>query len=91
MKARTLRIYGQVQGIGYRAWTVRTATEMGLRGWVRNRTDGSVEALLIGKEEKVEAMITACRNGPPLVQVTDIQAAEAEPEVLPGFEQRPTL
>ena len=58
-------IRGRVQGIGYRAWTEYEACERGIAGWVRNRRDGSVEALFAGTESDVRAMIEACRRGPP--------------------------
>ena len=52
-----LRITGKVQGVGYRLWVMRTAARLGLRGWVRNRLDGSVEALVTGAAEDVAAML----------------------------------
>ena len=57
-------IRGHVQGVGYRAWTEYTALELGLQGWVRNRRNGSVEALFVGPAETVAAMILECRQGP---------------------------
>src|SRR5712691_3725570 len=64
MQSVRLRITGRVQGVGYRAWAIETAARLELRGWVRNRSDGSVEALVIGAEDAVAAMIEACRDGP---------------------------
>jgi len=61
---RQVVIRGQVQGVGYRAWTEYTALELGVQGWVRNRRDGSVEALFVGSPDIVDAMIAACREGP---------------------------
>ena len=61
---RHVIIRGRVQGVGYRAWTEYTALERGLQGWVRNRRDGSVEALFAGPPDAVAAMIEACREGP---------------------------
>lgn len=61
---RHLIIRGRVQGVGYRAWTQYTALERGLQGWVRNRRDGSVEAVVAGPPDAVAAMIEACRQGP---------------------------
>jgi acylphosphatase len=61
---RHVVIRGRVQGVGYRAWTEYTALERGLQGWVRNRRDGSVEALLVGPAETVTAMIERCKQGP---------------------------
>ena len=61
---RHVVIRGRVQGVGYRAWAEYTALERGLEGWVRNRRDGSVEAVFAGPPEAVAAMIAACRHGP---------------------------
>jgi acylphosphatase len=58
MQARLLRMEGRVQGVGYRDWMVQEATRLGLHGWVRNRPDGSVEALVSGDEDAVEALLT---------------------------------
>jgi acylphosphatase len=66
-----------VQGIGYRAWTEVTALERGVEGWVRNRRDGSVEALFSGPEDEVAAMIAECRRGPPGARVDAIDQREA--------------
>ena len=59
-----VRIEGKVQGVGYRYWTERIAGELGLAGWVRNRRDGSVEALFTGPAEAVAEMLERCRDGP---------------------------
>jgi acylphosphatase len=61
---RHVLIRGRVQGVGFRAWTEYTALERGLQGWVRNRRDGSVEALLVGPPDAVAAMVAACHQGP---------------------------
>lgn len=73
---RRVVIRGRVQGVGYRAWTEREAILRGLEGWVRNRRDGSVEALFAGPELVVGAMIGACRKGPALARVDDIIVRE---------------
>ena len=70
-------IRGRVQRIGYRAWTEMTALELGLEGWVRNRRDGTVEALFAGLAEDVAAMLEACRQGPPGARVESIDEQEA--------------
>jgi acylphosphatase len=85
-----LRITGRVQGVGYRLWAMRTAARLGLRGWVRNRSDGSVEALVTGDPEAVAAMIEACRNGPPGARVAEVAAAPDEDDGSLGFDARPT-
>lgn len=65
-------IEGRVQGVGYREWTRRHATELGLVGWVRNRRDGSVEALFCGEPAAVETMIARCGTGPRAAAVTRV-------------------
>jgi acylphosphatase len=65
-------ISGRVQGVGYRAWTEDEARERGIAGWVRNRRDGSVEALFAGSEDEVRGMIEACREGPPGARIAAI-------------------
>jgi acylphosphatase len=77
---RHIIIRGRVQGVGYRAWTEVTALKRGLQGWVRNRRDGSVEAVFSGPEHDVTAMIAICRNGPPGARVSAVDQREAEPE-----------
>jgi acylphosphatase len=74
---RHVVIRGRVQGIGYRAWTEVTALERGVEGWVRNRRDGSVEALFSGPEDEVAAMIAECRRGPPGARVDVIDQRDA--------------
>jgi acylphosphatase len=74
---RLVVIHGRVQGVGYRAWTEVRALEHGLEGWVRNRRDGTVEALFIGPEQTVAAMLAACRNGPPGSRVDSIDQRQA--------------
>jgi acylphosphatase len=83
-------IEGRVQGVWYRGWTVDQADELGLRGWVRNRRDGSVEALFAGEEEVVRRMIDLCRKGPPHARVERITEALDQPPKGPGFRQLPT-
>ncbi len=90
-KSVRLRIRGRVQAVGFRAWAIFEAEASGLRGWVRNRRDGSVEALLIGAEEGVAAMIDACSKGPPAARVTAVEIGEAEDDGSAGFTPRPTL
>jgi acylphosphatase len=91
MRSVRLRISGRVQGVGYRAWAIDKAARLGLRGWVRNRRDGSVEALAIGAEEAVVAMIEACRDGPLAARVTGVAVSQAADDGSPGFSPRATL
>lgn len=90
MIARRIIVSGRVQGVFYRGWTVETARSLGLTGWVRNRRDGDVEILAIGREEKVKALAELCRKGPPAARVTEVTVSPAEPEQASTFEQRPT-
>jgi len=85
-----LRITGKVQGVGYRIWATRTALSLGLRGWVRNRRDGSVEVLATGTPDAVAALVEACRRGPIGSWVTAVAAAEAKDDDSLGFTAFPT-
>jgi acylphosphatase len=75
-------IRGQVQGVGFRYWTRRTATARGLQGWVRNRRDGSVEAVFAGPEQAVTDMIRLCRRGPDAAWVDAVDENPAGPDAL---------
>ena len=74
---RLVSIQGRVQGVGYRAWVEYQARLLGLEGWVRNRRDGSVEALFAGPENVVADMIAACRRGPPSARVDNVKEEAA--------------
>lgn len=87
---RQLRIHGRVQGVYYRASMVAEATRLGLHGWVRNRADGSVEALAQGGAPAVQALVDWARRGPPQALVERVDVADVEPQTLPPFEQRAT-
>lgn len=87
--ARHVVVGGRVQGVAFRDWTVRTARDLGVSGWVRNRRDGSVEALLAGPEAAVAAMVEACRRGPPLARVDSLVSAPAAPPAGDGFQRLP--
>jgi acylphosphatase len=88
--ALRLIIIGRVQGVGYRAWAAEEARRRHLRGWVRNRRDGSVEMLLLGEASVIAAMVEACRHGPTLAEVSEIRSTPAEDDGTPGFALRPT-
>lgn len=83
-----IRIEGRVQGVGYRAWTARRARALGLAGWVRNRADGSVEAVLQGEAQAIERMLADCRAGPPAALVSAVTVVGEAEEALVGFEVR---
>jgi acylphosphatase len=89
--ARRLHIRGRVQGVWYRAWLVEEATAVGVDGWVRNRADGTVEAVVAGEEARVEALIAACRRGPAAARVDGVETEPAPDPGPGGFTQRPTL
>jgi acylphosphatase len=86
-----LTISGRVQGVGYRDWAIETGLRLGLTGWVRNRRDGAVEALIVGEEGAVGQMIEACRRGPSLARVEEIDVDPVDLDILPaGFTRLPT-
>jgi len=87
-----VRIYGRVQGVWFRGWTVAEATTLGLRGWVRNRADGSVEALFVGPPVDVETMISKCGDGPPGARVDEVarETPTNKPPEDTGFRQLPS-
>jgi acylphosphatase len=80
--ARSSRVVisGRVQGVGFRAWVEYTALLHGLQGWVRNRRNGSVEALFVGPPEDVRAMIDMCRHGPSGARVDAVNEEPALPQ-----------
>jgi acylphosphatase len=86
---RHLAITGRVQGVGYRFYTQRKARELRLSGWVRNRRDGSVEAMIQGEADVVEAMTEWARRGPPSAVVADVKVSDGEGDYS-GFETLPT-
>ena len=90
MNARHLKIEGSVTGVGYRDWLVREASRRALYGWVRNRRDGSVEAVVAGDAAAVQELLTLCRRGPPLARVDRITESFAELPAEPGFRRLPT-
>lgn len=90
-----LLITGRVQGVGFRYAMCRQAESLGLEGWVRNRRDGSVEAVVVGAPERVELMHAWARRGPPGARVTAVAqraatAAEEDDALGGGFQQLPT-
>ena len=90
LRTLRLRIRGRVQGVGYRASMADAARRVGVHGWVRNRLDGSVEALVSGAPAAVQQLLDWARRGPPAARV---DALDCEGDIAPrtrGFEQRPT-
>ncbi len=90
-KAVRVRITGRVQGVWFRGWTVDQARSRTLDGWVRNRTDGSVEAIFVGEETLVDEMIAICHEGPLAAKVSDVSVEPAMGLVVSGFHQKPTI
>jgi acylphosphatase len=90
MTAKRLHISGRVHGVGFRDWMVAQAEVLGVSGWVRNRRDGSVEALVDGDPAAVEELVRACRRGPRAAEVAAIEEELAEPAGQPGFRRLPT-
>ncbi|SDG47107.1 MULTISPECIES: acylphosphatase [Thalassobaculum] len=88
-ETRHLTVTGRVQGVAYRAWTIGTAKELGLVGWVRNRQDGAVEITARGEPDELDALATRCRRGPPMAQVQDVVEAtvDDDPDLGPYFVQ----
>ena len=95
-KAVRVRVRGRVQGVWYRGWAEARARMLGLEGWVRNRSDGSVELLLVGQAEAVDRMVADCRSGPTTANVERAEVTEASAEDMAaaagqGFEVRYSL
>jgi acylphosphatase len=86
--AARLVVKGRVQGVGYRWWTVKAATELGLSGWVRNCRDGSVEILAIGDDDSIGQLARACWKGPPQAQVRSVDTHPAADDGSSDFVQR---
>ena len=89
MVTKRLSIHGRVQGVYFRDSMRQQARQLGITGWVRNRTDGTVEAMVSGEPEAVAKIIEWARHGPPTAKVTDVQIGEAEGQ-FDSFELLPT-
>jgi len=81
---RRYRVHGRVQGVGFRAWVVRQAGELGIRGWVRNRHDGTVELLAVAPPEAHEALETRLGEGPRFARVERVDVTREPDEAAPG-------
>jgi acylphosphatase len=86
-----LRIEGFVQAVGYRNFVIAEAARLGVDGWIRNRSDGTVEALVSGPEKAVETLIGLCMKGPPGSRVGNVELHKAEPAAEKGFRRRPSI
>jgi acylphosphatase len=89
MKALQVVVSGRVQGVWFRGWMRQEARALGLDGWVRNRFDGSVEALFSGPDAAVEAMVAACGEGPPAARVDEVRVETAVAPIDAGFRVLP--
>ena len=85
MRRRRVVVHGRVQGVFFRGSTVERAREVGVNGWVRNRPDGTVEAVFEGSAEQVAEMVCYCREGPPWARVERVEEFGEAPEDLEGF------
>ena len=80
MKRAHVKIYGRVQGVWFRASTKEMADKLGIKGWVRNMPDGTVEAVFEGDDKSVEKIIEWCHRGPPLARVDRVEVEYEEPQ-----------
>jgi acylphosphatase len=85
VERRRVLVHGFVQGVGFRFAAERAARSRGVAGWVRNRSDGAVEAVFEGERDDVEALVDFCRRGPRGAQVERVDVAAESPEGLTGF------
>ena len=85
------RIEGFVQAVGYRNYLIEEATKLGLDGWVRNRSDGTVEALACGPTRAIEAFFAVCARGPAGSRVANVEMHKAEPPAEKGFHRRSSV
>jgi acylphosphatase len=90
MKTQRWVISGIVQGVGYRDWMVAAARRLGIDGWVRNRSDGTVEACVSGPQHHLADLLATCHRGPPSAQVSGIDVTDVETPPESGFRRRPT-
>lgn len=85
---RRVKVHGRVQGVFFRDSARERAESSGVAGWVTNRSDGTVEAVLEGPADAVDRMLRFLESGPPRADVEDLEISEEEPEGLTGFEVR---
>ncbi|KAH9314342.1 hypothetical protein KI387_022969 [Taxus chinensis] len=89
-KTVNVRVKGVVQGVFYRKWTAENAQQLGLKGWVRNRRDGTVEAVISGDPKSVDDMLQRCKRGPPAAVVTGVDINPTQEAVGQTFDLKPT-
>ena len=90
MKSRRIRVIGRVQGVFFRNWTVEIADSLGLSGWVRNRSDGSVELLAAGEASALDALAERLHEGPSSARVERVEVEDADEIPAQGFRRAPT-
>ena len=90
-RAVKVLIEGRVQGVWFRGWTVETARGLGLNGWVRNRRDGSVQAVFSGPNDAVDEMLRLCAEGPPAARVGSVEYIDHDSTVPVGFRIKPSV
>ena len=83
-----IMVTGRVQGIGYRTWTMGAARDLGVRGWVRNSNGSGIEILATGDDEAMAILVEACRQGPRLARVENVDVEPAEDAGWKGFSKR---
>jgi len=88
--ARRVLVTGSVQGVGFRWFVQAQAEELGVAGWVRNLSDGSVEAWLEGEPRALDALLARLRRGPPMASVAAVACEEYAALGLAGFGVKPT-
>ncbi len=88
MTRARVRVRGRVQGVFFRAETRARAASLGVSGWIRNASDGSVEAVFEGADEQVESLLEWCRRGPVGARVEEVEAVREEPAGEAGFQVR---
>ncbi|HJW41538.1 MAG TPA: acylphosphatase [Rhizomicrobium sp.] len=86
-----LRIEGFVQSVGYRNFVIAEAMRLGVDGWIRNRADGTVEALVSGPNKNVETLVGLCMKGPPGSTIRNVEMHKADPAEEKGFKRRPSV
>lgn len=93
MTGRRVRIHGRVQGVCFRKWAAEKARTLGVRGWVRNRRDKSVELVAYGEDQAVEALVAICRTGPPAAKVEriEVETIDGDGDAHPDFRVTATV